>query len=94
VRLPVPVAGLSRDLFLGAGAALLPAWATTMLERGPLQRARDRAAARMMRGLAPLFRVALSDGVAARACLRVGVAPQSLAQWPQPLRHGNENGGP
>ncbi|HEY0333027.1 MAG TPA: oxygenase MpaB family protein [Stenotrophomonas sp.] len=82
VRLPVPVAGLSRDVFLGAGAALLPGWAAAMLERGPLQRAGDRTAARMMRGVAPLFRVALSDGVAARACRRVGVDPSVLAHWP------------
>jgi len=82
VRLPVPVAGLSRDVFLGAGAALLPDWAAIMLERGPLQRARDRASARVMRGLSPMFRIALSDGVAARACQRMGVPPQSLARWP------------
>jgi uncharacterized protein (DUF2236 family) len=61
LRLPVPVAGLSRDLFLGAGAA---------------------ASARMLRAAVPLFRMALNDGIAQRACRRVGIAPQRLAHWP------------
>lgn len=82
IRLPVPVAGLSRDVFLGAGAALLPGWALDMLGRSPLQRARDRASARLMRASAPLFRAALNDGLAVRACRRVGVAPEVLARWP------------
>jgi len=76
IRLPVPVAGASRDLFLGAGAALLPDWATSMLPRTALQRARARASARVLRGLAPLFRAALTDGVAARARRRVGAAAE------------------
>lgn len=82
VRLPVPAASLSRDVFLGAGAALLPDWAAEMLERGAWQRARDRASAGVMRGMAPLFRAALSDGVATRACRRVGMPPQRLNHWP------------
>lgn len=82
LRLPVPAAALSRDLFLGAGAALLPSWATTMLGRGRLQGLHAAASARMLRGLAPLFRIALSDGIAQRACRRVGIAPQQLAHWP------------
>ena len=82
VRLPVPAAGLSRDVFLRAGAALLPDWAADLLERGPLQRARDRASARMMRAMSPLFRAALPDGLAPRACRRAGVSPQALAHWP------------
>jgi uncharacterized protein (DUF2236 family) len=76
------MAGASRDLFLGAGAALLPDWAQTMLGRGPLRRARDRTAAATLRAIAPLFRDALTDGVAPRACNRVGVAAESLRQWP------------
>ena len=82
LRLPVPVAGASRELFLGAGAALLPQWALRMLGRPPLRRIADRAAAGVLRGAAPLFRAALSDGVAARACLRVGVPMERLRQWP------------
>lgn len=82
IRLPVPMAAASRELFLGAGAALLPNWAQAMLGRGPLRRARDRADAAALRVIAPLFRAALSDGVAARACIRVGVSTDSLQQWP------------
>jgi uncharacterized protein (DUF2236 family) len=82
IRLPVPAAGLSRELFLGAGAALLPDWAPPLLRRGPARRLRDRAAARALRGLAPLFRIALDDGIAPRACRRVGVPAAMLAQWP------------
>jgi uncharacterized protein (DUF2236 family) len=82
IRLPVPAAGLSREVFLGAGAALLPDWAALLLGRGPLQRARDRASGRLLRGMAPLFRAALDDGLASRACRRVGLAPAALAHWP------------
>ncbi len=82
IRLPVPAAGVSRDVFLGAGAALLPDWAQQLLGHGPVQRAHARAAARLMRMLAPLFRSALSDGLAARACRRVGLQPAQLQQWP------------
>lgn len=82
IRLPVPMAGASRDLFLGAGAALLPGWAQVMLGRGPWRRARDRTAAAGLRAIAPLFRDALTDGVAPRACVRVGVSAECLRQWP------------
>ena len=82
MRLPVPMAGLSRDLFLGAGAALLPDWADTLLRRTRLQRMETRAAARSLAMLAPLFRAALPDGIAPRACARVGVDVSLLAQWP------------
>ncbi len=81
-RLPVPAAGLSRDVFLRAGAALLPVWACAQLGRTSWQRARDRAAARMMSGMAPLFRAALPDGLAPRACRRMGLAPEILGRWP------------
>ncbi|KRG43710.1 hypothetical protein ARC20_09770 [Stenotrophomonas panacihumi] len=81
-RLPVPAAGLSRDVFLRAGAALLPDWACARLGRTAWQRARDRAAARMMRGMAPLFRAALPDGLAPRACRRMGLPPEVLGRWP------------
>ena len=82
MRLPVPMAGLSRDLFLGAGAALLPDWAETLLRRTRFQRIETRAAARSLTLLAPLFRAALPDGIAPRACARVGVDAALLAQWP------------
>lgn len=82
IRLPVPAAGVSRELFLGAGAALLPHWADVLLQRGPLRRAQARVAASGLRALAPLFRAALTDGVAPRACRRVGVDPTVLREWP------------
>jgi uncharacterized protein (DUF2236 family) len=81
IRLPVPVAGLSRNLFLDAGAALLPDWAQSMLGRTALQRARARFAAGVLHALSPMFRSALPDGVAPRACARVGVPPQILTRW-------------
>ena len=82
MHLPVPMAGLSRDLFLGAGAALLPGWAEHLLQRTSLQQMQTRAAAGALAGLAPLFRAALPDGIAPRACARVGVDAALLAQWP------------
>ena len=80
--LPVPMAGLSRDLFLHAGAALLPDWAATLLQRTESDLRKARLARGTLRGMAPLFRVALSEGVASRSCRRVGVDPGILAQWP------------
>lgn len=85
MRLPVPMAGLSRDMFLGAGAALLPDWAQTLLRRTRLQRMETRAAASSLAMLAPLFRAALPDGIAPRACARVGMDAALLAQWPTPV---------
>lgn len=82
MRLPVPMAGLSRDLFLGAGAALLPDWANHLLQRTTLQRIQTRAAAGSLAKLAPLFRAALPDGIAPRACARVGIDASLLARWP------------
>lgn len=82
MRLPVPMAGLSRDLFLGAGAALLPDWANDLLQRTRMQRMETLAAASSLTMLAPLFRAALPDGIAPRACARVGVDAALLAQWP------------
>ncbi|HEU4665956.1 MAG TPA: oxygenase MpaB family protein [Dokdonella sp.] len=81
IRLPVPLAGVSRDTFLGAGAALLPEWAQAMLAHSRWQRLQAGAASRVLRMLAPMFRTALPDGIAPRACRRVGVAPEILAQW-------------
>ncbi|WP_114239483.1 oxygenase MpaB family protein [Dyella sp. C9] len=81
VRLPVPVAGLSRDVFLQAGAALLPPWADALLGRSPLQRAQSRVAARALWSVAPIFRHALHDGIASRACARMGVSVEILQRW-------------
>lgn len=84
IRLPVPVAGLSRDLFLGAGAALLPEWARSMLGHGPLQRAQSTVSAGVLRSIAPLFRIALPDGIAPRACRRMNVSSAILSSWSVP----------
>jgi uncharacterized protein (DUF2236 family) len=81
VRLPVPAAGVSRDVFLGAGAALLPAWAEDLLQLGFARRMQSRIAARALAGVAPLVRSALTEGVAPRACRRVGVEPDVLRRW-------------
>lgn len=84
IRLPVPMAGLSRELVLGAGAALLPDWAEAMLERTAMQRAQARTSARVLRAMTPLFRRALQDGLAPRACARMGLPASVLAEWPPP----------
>ncbi|AWH35691.1 hypothetical protein C1929_02415 [Stenotrophomonas sp. ZAC14D1_NAIMI4_6] len=86
VNLPVPIPGLSRAVFLGAGAALLPDWAEAMLERTAGQRTQAAASARLMQGMAPLFRRALPDGLSTRACARVGVPVDVLREWPEMLR--------
>ncbi|MGM3367033.1 hypothetical protein ACS212_23245, partial [Escherichia coli] len=68
--------------FLGAGAALLPDWAEAMLERTGRQRAQAAASAKLMQGMAQLFRRALPDGLASRACARMGVPVEILRGWP------------
>lgn len=78
IKLPIPIAGVSRHLFLGAGAALLPDWAAERIKRSRVQRLRDRAAARGLHALGPVLRAALKDGIAARSCRRVGVDPLSV----------------
>ena len=80
--LPVPMAGLSRDLFLHAGAALMPDWAASLLQRSAADLRKARLARGTLRGMAPLFRVALTEGVASRSCRRVGVDPGLLSHWP------------
>jgi uncharacterized protein (DUF2236 family) len=81
VRLPVPAAGLSRDLFLLAGSALLPDWAIALLRRSPRQQRQARLAAHVLWSIAPMFRAALKDGIASRACRRMDVSPQQLHHW-------------
>lgn len=78
IRLPVPLPGLSRNLFLHAGASLLPDWAATMQGRNRWQRRIDRAAAGTLAVMAPWFEQALRDGVASRSCRRVGRDPSIL----------------
>ncbi|MEO8777728.1 MAG: oxygenase MpaB family protein [Rhodanobacter sp.] len=81
IRLPVPAASLSRDLFLRAGDVLLPNWATVMLGHTSRQRRQARFAARTLWSVAPVFRAALRDGIASRACRRMEVAPEQLQRW-------------
>lgn len=83
IQLPVPAAGLSRRVFLGAGTALLPNWAGDMLGRSITQRAQARASARLLRSMSPLFRTALRDGLSARACRRMELPPAMLLEWPE-----------
>lgn len=73
MRLPVPLPGLSRDVFLGAGAALLPDWAEARLQRTPRQRLQAAVGARTLAAMAPLFRAGLRDGPAQHACRRMGL---------------------
>lgn len=82
VRLPVPAPGLSRDLFLQAGSALLPDWANHLLGRSAWQQRQARLAAHALWTIAPIFRTALKDGIASRSCLRMGMEPDLLTEWP------------
>lgn len=75
MSLPVPLPGLSRDLFLGAGAALLPDWASALLQRTPADALKARIGARGLKAMAPVFRAALTDGPAQRSCVRLGRDP-------------------
>ncbi|MFC5438013.1 oxygenase MpaB family protein [Rhodanobacter umsongensis] len=81
VRLPVPAAALSRDLFLHAGAALLPGWAIDMLGFTSRRQRQARLAAHALWAVAPVFRAALKDGIASRACRRMDVPPEHLLHW-------------
>lgn len=72
LNLPIPVSGVSRRMFLGAGAALLPAWAQRHLRRGPRQRLLDRASAEGLNRIGPLIRAATRDGVSMAAARRCG----------------------
>lgn len=82
LHLPIPFAGVSRNLFLGAAAALLPAWSLDLMERSSLRRLRDRGAARALRLLAPSVRDAMAEGgLAWRACRRTGADYAGLFRW-------------
>lgn len=82
MQLPVLGGPAYREVFLGAGAALLPDWAQKLMGRTRTQQLSDRAAARVLRLVAPGLRAALSEGVAARSCRRLGQTPQILQSWP------------
>jgi uncharacterized protein (DUF2236 family) len=82
IHLPIPFAEPARGLFLGAGAAVLPVWGLERLGFSRLQRARHQVAARLLRQMAPLLRAALREGVAARACRRMGVSSTALQTLP------------
>jgi uncharacterized protein (DUF2236 family) len=75
MTLPVPLPGVSRDVFLDAGAALLPDWAVELLPRSAVHKLRTQLSARTLRMIAPLFRAGLNDGPAQRACRRLGKDP-------------------
>lgn len=86
LRLPVPMAGLSRRVFLGAGLSLLPGWAHERLGHGPGERRRAALAARALAAAAPLFRAGLNDGPAQHACRRLGLDPAWVRRG---FAHGN-----
>ncbi|MGH8216151.1 MAG: oxygenase MpaB family protein [Rhodanobacteraceae bacterium] len=82
IRLPIPFSGFSRDLFMGAAAALLPAWALDLMDRSSVRRWRDRGASRALQLIAPSVRDAMADGgLAWRACRRTGADYSSLYRW-------------
>ncbi|AWN15836.1 hypothetical protein SALB1_1638 [Salinisphaera sp. LB1] len=78
MELPVPVAGVSRRTFLGAGGALLPEWARVHMGRTRRERVLDRAAAAALGRVAPLIRAAMSEGVAMRSARRCGAGREAL----------------
>lgn len=82
IRLPLPMAGVSRNLFLGAAAVLLPDWALTLIGRSRRERLRDRSAAGALKLVAPSIRDAMAEGgLAWRACARTGADYESLFRW-------------
>lgn len=82
IRLPIPLAGLSREAFLGAAAALLPEWALDLMGRSRRERLQDHAASWTLRLLAPSVRDAMAEGgLAWRACRRTGADYAGLFRW-------------
>ncbi len=82
IRLPIPMAGMGRGLFLGAGAALLPDWALDLMGKPLPERARNRAAALSLKLIAPSVRDAMAEGgLAWRACARTGADYAALFRW-------------
>lgn len=83
IPLPIPLATLGRGLFLGAGAALLPAWALSLMGRSWLERRQDQAAAGALKLIAPSIRDTMArGGLAWRACARTGADYAELFRWP------------
>ncbi|MDB5968541.1 MAG: hypothetical protein JWQ90_991 [Hydrocarboniphaga sp.] len=80
MEVPVPGGALAREVFLGAGAALLPDWAWRLMRRTRLQRLRAAAAALSLNLAAPTLRAALAEGVVARSCRRMGEDPRRFLQ--------------
>jgi uncharacterized protein (DUF2236 family) len=78
MQLPIPVGGVSRRLFLGASAVLLPDWAQALIGRGTRQRAFDRSAAAALYRLAPVIRASMAQGVATRSAHRCGATRNCL----------------
>jgi len=78
IELPIVAAGLSRRVFLGAGAALLPAWGQRLLGRSRRQRLQDRAASAVLYRMGPMIRASMAKGVAWRSARRVNASPDCL----------------
>ncbi|RJS91627.1 oxygenase MpaB family protein [Salinisphaera sp. Q1T1-3] len=78
MQLPIPIAGVSRRMFLGAGAALLPEWARLYMKRGRRQRLIDRGAAEALDRIGPAIRAAMSEGVGVRSAARCGATRDCL----------------
>ncbi len=83
IELPIPMARLSRSVFFGAGAVLLPDWALTLMQRSRRERLRDNTAARGLKWVAPSIRDAMAEGgLAWRACRRTDADYEGLFRWP------------
>jgi uncharacterized protein (DUF2236 family) len=82
IDLQIPGHAALREVFLGAGAALLPDWAATLMQRSRIRRQRDRLAAGSLKLAAPALRAALANGIAARSCRRMGRAASILDRFP------------
>ena len=78
----LPAGAMARDVFLHAGASLLPPWAQTLLQQSTKHRVQAKMASAIVKTLSPSFRAALNDGVAARAMRRVDRDSKELARWP------------
>lgn len=83
INLPIPFSALNRNVFLGAGAALLPNWAVRLMGRPLHKRMLDQTAGRAMKIAAPSIRDVMAEGgLAWRACTRTGTDYEALFRWP------------
>lgn len=78
MALPVPLTGLSRRTFLGAGAAILPEWAIEMMGRTRKDRIIDHMASGTLKTAAPAIRAAMKEGIAWRSARRCGAGHEAL----------------